>query len=187
MRPETLSFGDSGSHHQARTSMGMLGFSLAVIGTLVAARRFYRMRPRSVRKFDRLVFAADLPMGAARVRHGVLARRSTRQWWLVGLSRPLRRSALSGETGPGVRKAAAQGAHAAPQRAPSDARGHAAARGVAARSIWSAARDALDRAAAATAASSTAAPCPDLFALRHRGAPHPLTTTTRPIVSQERA
>jgi hypothetical protein len=53
-------------------------------------------------------------------------------------------------------------AHAAPQRAPSDARDHAAARGVAARSIWSAARDALDRAAAATAASSTAAPCPDL-------------------------
>jgi hypothetical protein len=135
----------------------------------------------------------------------VLARRSTRQWWLVGVSHPLRRSALSGGTGPlwsrmrapiysgvagqpkswphvepsskqqswarqiravgvraGFRKAAAQGAHAAPQRAPSDARDHAAARGVAARSIWSAARDALDRAAAATAASSTAAPCPDL-------------------------
>jgi hypothetical protein len=48
-------------------------------------------------------------------------------------------------------------AHAAAQRAPSDARDH-----VAARSIWSAARDALDRTAAATAASSTTAPCPNL-------------------------
>jgi hypothetical protein len=83
-----------------------------------------------------------------------------------------------------IPKAAAQGARAVPQRAASDARDHAAARGVAARSILSAARDALDRAAAATAASSTAAPCPALSTpCATWCSPHPLTATTRPIVS----
>jgi hypothetical protein len=72
-----------------------------------------------------------------------------------------------GKSGPGVRRVTfsettAQRAHAAPQRAPPDARDHAAARGVAAHSSWSAARDALDRAAAVTAASSSTVPCPDL-------------------------
>jgi hypothetical protein len=42
----------------------------------------------------------------------------------------------------GVSESGGPRAHAAPQHAPSDARDHAAARSVAARSIWSAARDA---------------------------------------------
>ncbi len=62
-------------------------------------------------------------------------------------------------------------------------RDHAAARGVAARSIWSAARVALDRAAAATAASSTGDTLLRSFdALPPWRASHPLTTTTRPIL-----
>lgn len=40
----------------------------------------------NVRRFDPRVFAADLPMEAARVRHGVLSRRLAGQLWLVGVS-----------------------------------------------------------------------------------------------------
>jgi hypothetical protein len=168
-------------------------------------------------------------MRAARVRHGVLARRSTRQKWLVGVSPPAaalclerrNRSAMvedasgtrfasrssqepaprrvqqqaailgAAKSGPsacgrGFGKQRPKGAHAAPQRAPSDARDHAAARGVAAvrtgarqgcpRPSRSRGRDIFDH---GTRPLSTACVtgC----------SPHPPTTITRPIVAQQRA